>query len=138
MQSLLRSIPGLLGTTWVLSIVFTGLVFTIAVNERQREIGVLRALGSTRSFVLRSLLAEGLLLALSGGAVGAVVSALTGALFRDEIVQSVGLPLASPPPLALLLLASESLAVALIGTSLAVLFPAWRISRQDPAVAMRG
>jgi putative ABC transport system permease protein len=138
MASLLRTIPGLLGITWVLSVVFIGLVFSVAVNERRREIGVLRALGSTRSFVLRSILAEGSILALGGGAAGVVLTALAVLLFRDEIVQSVGLPLSSPSPVALLVLALGSLAVALASVTLAALFPALRISRQEPAVAMRG
>jgi ABC-type antimicrobial peptide transport system permease subunit len=118
--------------------VFIGLVFSVAVNERRREIGVLRALGSTRSFVLRSVLAEGFVLALGGGAVGVILSALASTLVKDEIVQSVGLPLASPSPLALLALALGSLVVALASVALAALFPALRISRQEPAVAMRG
>jgi putative ABC transport system permease protein len=138
MAGLRRSIPGLLGITWILSVVFIGLVFSIAVNERRREIGVLRALGATRSCVLRSLLAEGLVLALGGGALGVVLTALAVLLFRDEIVRSVGLPLLSPSPLTLLVLALGSLALAFISVTLAALFPALKISRQDPAVAMRG
>ena len=138
MASLLRTIPGMLGITWVLSIVFIGLVFSIAVNERRREIGVLRALGSTRSFVLRSILAEGFILALGGGAVGVILTALAVWLFRDEIVQSAGLPLLTPSPFALLALGLGGLALALASVTLAALSPALRISRQDPAVAMRG
>jgi putative ABC transport system permease protein len=138
MASLLRSIPGLLGITWGMSIVFIGLAFTIAVNERRREIGVLRALGSTRSFVLRSVLAEGFVLALGGGMAGGILSILAGTLFREKIVRSVGLPLVPPSPAALLVLAMGGLLLALVSVTLAVLFPAWRISRQEPVTAMRG
>jgi putative ABC transport system permease protein len=138
MAGLLKSIPGLLGVTWVLSVVFIGLAFSVAVNERRREIGVLRALGSTRSFVLRCILAEGFILALGGGAVGVILTVLAVLFFRDGIVQSVGLPLFSPSPFALLVLASGGLALALVSVTLAALFPALRISRQEPAVAMRG
>jgi putative ABC transport system permease protein len=53
-----------LGIVWGISILIIGLIFTIAANERRREIAVLRALGSTRGFVFRSLLAEAALLAL--------------------------------------------------------------------------
>ena len=137
MAGLLNSIPGLLGVTWALSVVFIGLVFTVAVNERQREVGVLRALGATRSFVLRSILAEGFILALGGGAVGVILTALAVWLFRDDIVQSAGLPLLSPSPFALLVLVLGGLALALASVTLAALFPALRISRRDPAVAMR-
>ena len=99
---------------------------------------MLRALGATRSFVLRSILAEGFMLALGGGAAGVFLTALAVWLFSDEIVQSAGLPLASPSPFALLILALGGLALALASVTLAALFPALRISRQDPAAAMRG
>lgn len=138
MLGLLRRIPGLLTITWALSIVFIGLVFSLAANERRREIGVLRALGSTRSFVLRSLLAEGFLLALGGGTAGAVLVGLGMAVWGEGIGRTVGIPLSSPSAPDLALLAMESLAVAVFSTLLATLYPAWRISRQDPALAMRG
>ena len=138
MAGLLSSIPGLLGVTWALSVVFIGLVFSVAVNERRRQVGVLRALGSTRSFVFRSILAVGFILALGGGTVGVTLTVLAVWLFGDEIVQSAGLPLASPSPFALLALGLGGLALALASVTLAALFPALRISRQDPAAAMRG
>jgi putative ABC transport system permease protein len=138
MAGLLKSIPGLLGATWVLSVVFIALAFSVAVNERRREIGVLRALGATRSLVLRSILAEGFILALGGGAVGVILTTLAAVLFRDEIVQSVGLPLSSPSPFVLPVLALGGMVLALASVTLAALFPALRISRQDPAIAMRG
>ena len=137
MAGLLNSIPGLLGGTWVLSVVFIGIVFSVAVNERQRELAVLRALGATRAFVLRSVLAEGFILALGGGAVGVVLTALAVGLFRNEIVESARLPLLSPSPFALLILGLGGLALALASVTLAALVPALRISRRDPAVAMR-
>lgn len=138
MASLLRNIPGLLGIGWGLAVLWIGLIFSIAVNERRREIGVLRALGSTRGFVLRSLLAEGFVLALCGYAAGAVLSLMAVLLIRNEMIPSVGVVLATSSPFALLLLELESLGVALSSIFLAAIFPAWRINRQDPAVIMRG
>ncbi|MBC7237306.1 MAG: FtsX-like permease family protein, partial [Chloroflexi bacterium] len=80
---LLQSVVALLGLAWVLFVSLIGLVFVMAISERRQQIGVLRALGFTRGFVLRSLLGEGLLLALAGGSAGialftATVHMLTG------------------------------------------------------------
>ena len=137
MLGLLKAILAVLGITWVLSMVLIGLVFSMAVNERRREIGVLRALGSTRSFVFRSLLAEAGVLALSGGIVGAALAAFAILLFRQVIMSSLGIPFLFPSLLPLLGLVLGGLALALAGVTLAALLPAYRISHQDPALAMR-
>lgn len=136
--SLLAGNPVLLGATWVLSMIFVGLVFSIAANERRREIGVLRAIGSTRSFVFQSLLLEVSLLSVAGGMAGALLVALFNVCFHEEISGAVGLPLASTEPAKLLLFIFEGMLVAFMISNLAVLFPAWKISHQDPAVAMKG
>lgn len=138
MADLLRSIPALLGVTWGLSVVFIGLAFSIAVNERRRQIGVLRALGSPRPYVLRTLLAEGFIVALGGGAAGVALALLSATLFREEIVRAAGLPLLALPPWLLLALALGGLLLGLGSATVAALPSAVRIVRQEPVVAMRG
>jgi putative ABC transport system permease protein len=134
---LLRAVLGILGITWGLSVVLIGLVFSMAVNERRREIGVLRALGATRVAVFQSLLTEAAILALGGGTVGIALAALAIYLFRNFLVASLGIPFLLPSIPSLLALDGGGLALALGSVTLAALFPAYRISRQDPAVAMR-
>ena len=132
----LRSIPGVLGITWFLSSVFIGMIFMIAINERRREIGLLRALGSTRKSVLSLLLAQGALLALAGNAAGLLPGLLAGTVFRQAIINFSGLPLASPSPAGMIAMVLGSLALTLVSVSLAVLFPAWRINRRELAAVL--
>lgn len=122
---------------WALSIALIALVFSMAVNERRREIGVLRALGASRSAVFQSLLAEALLLALGGGALGLGLAALATYLFRNLLVASLGIPFLLPSIPSLLALVIGGLVIALLTVAVAALLPAIRISRLDPAVAMR-
>ncbi|RPI88026.1 MAG: FtsX-like permease family protein [Chloroflexi bacterium] len=136
-QAMLRTISLLLGIAWLLSIALIGLVFSMAINDRRREIGVLRALGSTRGNMLASLLAEGLMLALAGGILGAVLSALSVYLFRNMIISSLGLPFLFPPLLSLVGMSLLGLGLALASVVVGALFPALRISLMDPAAAMR-
>ena len=68
MTGLLQTILIIMGITWALSVLLIGLVFSMAANERRKELGVLRALGATRLHIFKSLLAESSLLALIGGA----------------------------------------------------------------------
>jgi putative ABC transport system permease protein len=137
MTSLLRSNLIILGITWGLSFMLIGLVFSMAANERRRELGVLRAMGATRGFVLRSLLTEAGLLAVIGGGVGVTLTALAVILFRNLIMNTLGLPFILPSWLSLLGQISGGLALALLSVTLAALVPAYRISHQDPAIAMR-
>jgi putative ABC transport system permease protein len=137
MTGLLNSIMVILGLTWGLSVVFIGLVFSMAANERRRELGVLRALGATRRFVFQTLLAEASLLALVGGAVGIVLAGLAVYLFRNLLVVSLGFPFLLPSPFVLLLQIGVGLFLAMFTVNVAAFLPAYKFSRQDPAIAMR-
>jgi putative ABC transport system permease protein len=137
MTGVLRGVVALLGITWALSVGLIALVFSMAANERRREIGVLRALGSPRSFVLRSLLAEAAILGLGGGAIGLALSVLATHLFHNLLVVSLGIPFLLPSLPGLLLVVGGGLGAALVTVTLAALIPAYRISRQEPALAMR-
>jgi putative ABC transport system permease protein len=113
------------------------LVFTMAANERRRELGVLRAMGATRTFVFRSLLTEAGLLAMAGGLAGIGLVVLATYLFRNLIVHTLGLPILLPSLATLLLEVVGGLALALVSITLAAMVPAYRISHMDPANAMR-
>jgi putative ABC transport system permease protein len=134
---LLGAMLAILAITTVLSLVLVGLVFSMAANERRREMGVLRALGGTRNFVFRILLSEAALLALAGAIPGLLLAAFSVYLFRSLIIRSIGVPFLYPSPLPLLALIAVGVILALVGVTLAASLPAYRISRMDAAVAMR-
>jgi putative ABC transport system permease protein len=136
-MGLLGAMLGVLAITTVLSLVLVGLVFSMAANERRREMGVLRALGATRNFVFRILLTEAALLALAGAVPGLLLAAFSVYLFRSLIIRSIGVPFLYPSPLPLLALLAAGVLLALAGVTLAASLPAFRISRLDAAVAMR-
>jgi putative ABC transport system permease protein len=134
---LLQSLVVLLGVAWLLSVALIGMVFSIAVNERQQQIGVLRAVGFKRRSVLGFLLSEGAILALVGGSAGIVFFLLVIHLFRTLIVQLMGVQFLIPSLFSLLMLALGALALALGSVTLGALVPTLRISLMDPAKAMR-
>lgn len=137
MRGLLTSVLVVIAITLTLSVLLIGLVFSMAANERRRELGVLRAMGATRTFVFRSLLTEAGLLALIGGLAGIIVALLAVSLFRNVIFYNLGIPFLLPSPGVLALELLGGLALALGSVTLAALLPAYRISHQDPASAMR-
>lgn len=137
LESLLNTIVIVLALIWPLAIVLIGMVYLMAANERRRELGVLRALGATRRFVCKSLLAEASLLAFCGASVGAFLAVMAIYLFRRLLVATLGMPFLLPSAGLLLLQIAAGLLLALVSVLLAALFPALKISREDPAIAMR-
>jgi putative ABC transport system permease protein len=137
MSGLRTAVVAMMGITLFLSVGLIGLVFSMAANERRRELGVLRAMGATRGFVFQSLLTEAGLLALAGGLTGIGLSVLAIYLFRQLIITSLNLPFMLPEVPVLLVQVLAGLAAALLSVTVAALFPAYRISRLDPSIAMR-
>ena len=123
--------------TWVMALVAVGLVFSIALSERRREIGMLRALGATRSFILHSLLAEAGALGLIGALVGIPVALLATFLFRNLLMSSLEVLFIFPSLTSVIALFLVGLALAIAAVTLAALIPALQVSRLDPANAMR-
>jgi putative ABC transport system permease protein len=84
---------GFVGAVLVVIVILSAaIVMTMAVTERTREIGTLRALGTRPSGILRMFLAEGAVIALSGCAAGVVL-----ALVIRAALNASGLVLPPPP-----------------------------------------
>jgi putative ABC transport system permease protein len=108
-----------------------GLSGVIAYMARQRtqEIGIRMALGARPADVLRLVLGRGMVLALTGVALG-----LVGAWAATRVMRSLLFGVSATDPLTFVALALLVTAVALLATWL----PARRATRVDPLVAMRG
>ena len=104
-------------------------VMTIAVRERTAEIGLLRALGATRSQILMLFLLEGTVLAGIGGAAGLLLGFCCGWLLHTFVPL---LPIHTPWSFVVL---AELLSMA-IGI-IAGIMPARQAARLDPLEALR-
>jgi len=105
-------------------------VMLVSVSQRTAEVGLLKAIGATRSQITALFLTEAVLLSLAGAATG-----LTIGLGLDWIVGRIypSLPL-SPPPWAIVM----AVVVALISGVVFGLMPARRAARLDPVAALAG
>ncbi len=105
-------------------------VLVISVVQKQRQIGILRAMGTPRPMVLRIFLIQGGLIGLAGSILGSLLGAWMVYLFSTK--SSVQFPITLD---ARLFLRAASLA---LGTGLlAAVMPARRAARLEPAVAIR-
>jgi putative ABC transport system permease protein len=137
LKALRLGVIAVTGIILVLSVLLIGLVFSMAANERRRELGVLRAMGATRTFVFQSLISEAGILALAGGITGISLTLFIVILSRNLIMKTLGMPFMIPSIPTLMLQVAAGLGLALISVTLAAMLPAYRISHMDPANAMR-
>jgi len=122
---------------WALAMVLIGLIFSTAANERKRDMAVLRAVGAPKNFIIKSLLTEAALLAVSGAIIGIAIASFGLYVFKDAIASSLKMPFLFPSIPSFLGLFSAGVAAAIITVVIAALIPAIRISRQELAIAMR-
>ena len=119
----------------LLIVVIAGAVVMItmltAVKERQKEIGVMRAVGFKRRHIASLVMLESAMLSSAGAVVG-TVGGLLGAALAPRLVGDLGLGLVVSP---LVILASIAVAFA-VGLS-AALYPAWRAADLDPVTALK-
>ena len=111
-------------------------VLVVSVVQKSKEIGILRATGTTRGQILGVFLLQGAILGLLGSVFGSIMGWLFLIAWRGFAVNDEGVPfftLEAGPTLYLVVAAGATL----VGT-LSALFPAQRAARLDPAVAIRG
>lgn len=100
----------------------------VSVTQRTREIGVRRALGATRADILMEVLAESSLVALLGGAVGALLAAA----LLTALARGLGVPLVVQTSTVVVSLLASGLSGMVAGW-----YPARRATRIDPISAIR-
>ncbi|MFD6967461.1 ABC transporter permease [Streptomyces sp. NPDC059949] len=109
--------------------------FTMLVTQRTKELALLRAVGANRGQVMRSVLAEALVVGFVSAAIG-LVSGVGLAVGMRSVIGSFGAKL---PGGDLVIAPGTVIAALVIGvlvTTLAALLPAWRTGRIAPVAAM--
>lgn len=119
----------------LLIVAISGLVVSItmlsAVQERQKEIGIFRAVGYKQRHIAILILLESVMLSSSAAVLGVGVG-LGAASLAPRLVQDSEIGFAFDP----LLVLAGVLAAFLIGL-LAAIYPAWRAAQMDPATALK-
>jgi lipoprotein-releasing system permease protein len=111
-------------------------VLVNSVIQRSKDIGILRAMGTSRRQILRLFLLQGGILALLGSVAGSLLAGVLIVLFRTLMRRPDGTQLFP------LLLESQLIVYVMLGATLAgvaaAAVPALQAARLDPVVAIRG
>ena len=123
------------GVVMVVVVLGIASVLVVSVVQKQREIGILRAMGATRAQILRLFLVQGAVVGALGSVLGIALAVGMIGLFARFVRGTDGLPLfdisLSPA------LAVQVAAIATVCSVLAAIAPARRAAAMDPAQAIR-
>lgn len=117
----------LVGLAAVVSALVVMLAMYTTITERTREIGILKAMGASRSYIVGVIEKEAILISVIGLIAGFIVSIIAGFLIH----KAYGLIFEYSWQWALV-----AAAIGLIGGILGALYPAWRASNLDPVNAL--
>jgi putative ABC transport system permease protein len=139
----IQGLPNLLNMISVVvvfaSLPLIALIAAMVAHERQREIGLLRAMGAKRKLIFSLVMAESLILSAVGGILGigtslaVFVLAHTGGFFSIAMLGSFRMP----APGVTALMAGLAVFVVIAIGSIAALWPAYRSSTMAPYEAIR-
>ncbi len=122
---------------------FFGIVNTMAtaVNERKREIGILKSIGGTKGFIFKQFFSESLVLGLLGGVFGYLIGfgaavTILPQMFPAEY-QSFQAPIALSTVSFNFDIFVFTIVFSVLIAVIAGIIPAWRASRLSPVEAMR-
>ncbi|QWW20007.1 FtsX-like permease family protein [Schaalia sp. 19OD2882] len=120
-----------IGAAFIISLSGMANTIDVSVLERTREIGVLRATGSSRSEIKRLIITEGVLLAVVGGTLGLIAGSALGAADTLAALKDGGITLVLP-----LVALAGIFGVTLLVAVSAALVPAGRASAVAPVAAL--
>jgi putative ABC transport system permease protein len=99
-----------------------------AVMERTREIGILKSLGASKGYIVNLVLREAVLVAFCG--------IILGALLTEVIKAFMGIRFPTTPFIVSNQWRLQGAGIALAGSVLGALYPAWKAARKDPIDAL--
>ncbi|MFI1657768.1 ABC transporter permease [Streptomyces sp. NPDC020472] len=127
---------GFAGIAFLVGIFLIVNTFSMLVAQRTREIGLMRAIGSSRRQVNRSVLVEALLLGLVGSVAG-VAAGVGLAVGLMKIMSSMGMELSTRDLTVAWTTPAVGLALGIVVTVLAAYVPARRAGKVSPMAALR-
>lgn len=134
---LLKGILAVSAVVWVLALLMIGFAFSMIVNERQRELGLLRSMGAKKGHIFRLIIAEAVIISVSGGIVGLIAGSTLLFTFKGLILHSLKLPYLMPSATVLIELVAGAIFFSLLTGLLSSLMPAISAGKMEPYEAIR-
>jgi putative ABC transport system permease protein len=137
LAGLIKAILVISSILWFIVLLIMAFAFYMIVNERRREIGLLRAMGANRSHISAIFLTEAALLSVSGGVVGVVLGYGLLFSFKNLMLHYLRLPYLFPSAAELIILTIGALIISLATGLVAALLPSLAVLTSEPYDAIR-
>ncbi|MBI5640991.1 MAG: FtsX-like permease family protein [Nitrospirae bacterium] len=137
LKGVFRGMLAIGSVLWVLTLFTTGFAFSLIVNERKKEIGILRAMGAKKRDIFGLIITEAALISLAGGLAGIGTGYIFLLAFKNILVESFKMVYLFPSLPAIGAIMTASLALSLLTGLSAALIPASRASAMEPFSAIR-
>lgn len=145
--SVRQNLVTLFGSTLVLSFILIlanalmiSAIFSTIVNERKRELGILRAIGASKMSIFKLIVSEAAMLTSMGGALGVFLGIVIMRVYQRTIIfnlKALNMPYLWPPVSAIIMLATLAIAAAVVVGVAGAFYPALQGSRLQPYDAIR-
>ena len=122
---------------WLIAVLMIGAIFSMSVNERRREMGLIQAIGATRNYIFKQVILEAVELTTLGGVVGLAVGAVIVFALKGAISSSLTIGYLWPSAVFVGTFIVGYLGLAVITGIIAALYPAFTASRLEPYQAIR-
>lgn len=122
---------------WIMSMILLAVVFSVILNERKKELSILRVLGASKKKLANIIMYESLYIGFYGSVLGIVVGMITVFSLIPIIQKNLNLPFLTPSIMNLLLVSLFSLFVGTVVGCLSSINATRKISKTDAYLTMR-
>ena len=122
---------------WVLTVIIMIIAFTVNIHDRKREFAVLRLIGFSRKKLFKTVFTESIMICLTGGLIGTVMSFAAVLSFSKFIEISLDLPFLIPDLINITILTSVTIIAIIIAGPLSSAYSAFKLCRVDTGSILR-
>jgi putative ABC transport system permease protein len=126
-----------IGLLLVMGVFIPGIVFSMSLNERQREIGLFRAVVARKLDIFRIMITESLIISLFGGISGILFGGSLVILFKNKIMGLLELLYIWPSPRVIFTVILVNLVMSISIGIIVGFYPAMRAANMEPYNAVR-
>lgn len=137
LSGLIHAVLAISIVLWIIILLIMAFAFYMIVNERRREIGLLRAMGANKSHIGAIILTEATLLSAAGGTAGIALGFILLVSFRDLMLHYLRLPYLFPSGGELVVLIAAAIAISIVTGLLSALLPSYAVLGMEPYNAIR-